>query len=686
MYYPDDDTLVIERKDVIRTTTNEDDSDTSSQTSSSRRYKGYCSGRLNPDLLLCKIFYFTFYGSYGSLYPLIAVYFKQLGLSPSQSGVLVGIRPFVEFCAAPMWGAVADTWRKAKAILLFSLLSWLVFTEAVAFVQPAPSTCVVINSTVHRNATLVVIGDSKSTGKEGSISNVEITKINVDHGGKAAVPGDGNEEQVRRDANDTASKIIVVPKPNTEVTISNTTTVNKASKEQRSVTVIKYTAEDRRLTFICLLLLMILGEFFSSPTITLADSATLGYLGHQRMEMYGRQRMFGSLAWGIFMFVEGFILDRTKTTKVECDGQVTMEEVNYLICFGTYAVMITCAFFVATQFQYKYRSLHEVITVGQSKYTTDKLQHVHGKGASEVIELENVKKTVGKFQRSSDEMSSGGDHNQDEDEPRYWEVLSLYASVRYGTVLYVVWFAGFGFGFLFTFLYWHLKDLGGPPTLFGVASIINHLSEVTGYFFSGWFIRKLGHIPVLCLGLSCFAVRFITVSYLVNPWGVLAVETLQGVTHALVWAASTSFIGSATSQKNRSSAQGILQGVYHGLGRGCGAIFGGVIISAYGSTVTFRSIGVTYVVVILIFAFIQYMESDTDDKKEDEDLNYVNDEEDDPEDIEDTPLLSQDEGTKAEKSDVTTAIDDDQNVNDDDGGEVRGDDIIENDQTPSPKE
>ena len=59
-------------------------------------------------------------------------------------------------------------------------------------------------------------------------------------------------------------------------------------------------------------------------------------------------------------------------------------------------------------------------------------------------------------------------------------------------------------------------------------------------------------------------------------------SNLPGVTHALVWAASTSFIGSATSQKNRSSAQGILQGVYHGLGRGSGTIFGGMIISAYG--------------------------------------------------------------------------------------------------------
>ncbi|XP_038079045.1 major facilitator superfamily domain-containing protein 6-like [Patiria miniata] len=698
MYYPDDDTLVVERKDVVGTT-DDDDSDTSSQTSSSRRYKGYCSGRLNPDLLLCKIFYFTFYGSYGCLYPLIAVYFKQLGLSASQSGVLVGVRPFVEFCAAPMWGAVADTWRKAKFILLFSLLSWLVFTEAVVFIQPAESKCVVLNSTVNANATLVIINALEDKEKEGGEPEVKITKVNVHD--KKGVPSvkvssnktkseDGAKKRVRRAVNDTSGSsktIIVVPKPNIEVTISNRTESKSPSNRPGNVTVIKYRPEDTRLIFIFLLLLMILGEFFSSPTITLADSATLGYLGHQRMELYGRQRMFGSLSWGIFMFVEGFILDRTKTTTVECDGQVTREEENYLVCFGTYAVLIICAFFVATQFQFKYRSLSEVLSGRKS----DQLRQVRGKGSSEVIELENVKKTREKFKDNYDKMSSAGDSTitDDEEEPRYLEVLGLYANIRYGTVLYVVWFAGFGFGFFFTFLYWHLKDLGGPPTLFGVASIINHLSEVTGYFFSGWFLQKFGHIPVLCLGLMCYAIRFIVVSYLVNPWWVLAVETLQGVTHALVWAASTSFIGSATSQKNRSSAQGILQGVYHGLGRGCGAIFGGVIISAYGSTIAFRAIGVTFVVVTLIFAIIQYMESDTNDKKEDEkEQNYVQDDEDDPEDVEETQLLSQDESAisrQPEESDVSPVVNGEGDINGDVDGDLT-DDVIDTKEAADPEE
>lgn len=46
--------------------------------------------------------------------------------------------------------------------------------------------------------------------------------------------------------------------------------------------------------FFILLLLVIVGEFFSAPAITFADSVTLSFLGEDTQN-YGRQRMFGSL-------------------------------------------------------------------------------------------------------------------------------------------------------------------------------------------------------------------------------------------------------------------------------------------------------------------------------------------------------------------------------------------------------
>lgn len=102
---------------------------------------------VNRDLLFCKLFYFFFFGAFGSLFPLLAIYFKQLGMNASQSGLLIGFRPFIEFLSAPFWGSLADKWRRGKEMLLFSVLCWIVFTLAIAFVQPPAHKCLTVNET-----------------------------------------------------------------------------------------------------------------------------------------------------------------------------------------------------------------------------------------------------------------------------------------------------------------------------------------------------------------------------------------------------------------------------------------------------------------------------------------------------------------------------------------------------------
>lgn len=57
-----------------------------------------------------------------------------------------------------------------------------------------------------------------------------------------------------------------------------------------------------------------------------------------------------------------------------------------------------------------------------------------------------------------------------------------------------------------------------------------------------------------------------------------------GITHAAVWAACCSYIAHNTPQQLRSSAQGVLQGIHHGLGRGCGAVIGGWFVTYFGKS------------------------------------------------------------------------------------------------------
>ena len=65
-------------------------------------------GNASQDLLIAKIFYFFFFSAFGSLFPLMGVYFKQLGMNPLQCGILSGLRPIVEYLAVPFWVGFAE--------------------------------------------------------------------------------------------------------------------------------------------------------------------------------------------------------------------------------------------------------------------------------------------------------------------------------------------------------------------------------------------------------------------------------------------------------------------------------------------------------------------------------------------------------------------------------------------------
>jgi len=190
--------------------------------------------------------------------------------------------------------------------------------------------------------------------------------------------------------------------------------------------------------------------------------------------------------------------------------------------------------------------------------------------------------------------------------PEWMTVLTHFKDLKTASFLFVAWFMGFGIGLIFTFLFWHLQDYGGTPTLFGVASVINHVSEIFAYFFSFRLITQIGHVKVLCLGLIGNVLRFLYISYLTNPWMVLPFELMQGITHAAVWAASCSYIAHNTPKHLRASAQGVLQGIHHGLGRGCGAIIGGMFVTYYGTTTTFRWYGIACLFVLGFFIFVNF--------------------------------------------------------------------------------
>ena len=102
----------------------------------SEQHQQDCCPEVNRQLLVYKLFYLIFFGAVGALFPYLAVFYKQLWLSPHQVGVLIGLRPFIQMCASPLWGVLADTYNVGKWILLMSIGAWLASNYSISLVKP----------------------------------------------------------------------------------------------------------------------------------------------------------------------------------------------------------------------------------------------------------------------------------------------------------------------------------------------------------------------------------------------------------------------------------------------------------------------------------------------------------------------------------------------------------------------
>ena len=95
-----------------------------------------CFPTLNRRLIIYKSFYFFFFSAIGSLFPYLAVFYKQLWLSAQETGILIGIRPLIQLFGTPMWGVIADTYKKSRLIFIVSLIAWLVSNYSLSLVSP----------------------------------------------------------------------------------------------------------------------------------------------------------------------------------------------------------------------------------------------------------------------------------------------------------------------------------------------------------------------------------------------------------------------------------------------------------------------------------------------------------------------------------------------------------------------
>ena len=214
------------------------------------------------------------------------------------------IRPFVEFVSAPFWSVVSTRFRQAKNILLMAILSWIIFTVAIGLIKPPPHSCWREMNSTHQiieriggyststspmtSSQIQLIIKTSSFNQSKSLNNttqrttttttLRRRKTTIKTTTLKYIEEEDDIESAEED-NSINEQIPLTTINFSPISKSPKTMGNPLSIKHTNLSLVKplaspilYEEKDVRNVFMVFLLLIIVGEFFSAPAITLAVS------------------------------------------------------------------------------------------------------------------------------------------------------------------------------------------------------------------------------------------------------------------------------------------------------------------------------------------------------------------------------------------------------------------------------
>lgn len=136
------------------------------------------------------------------------------------------------------------------------------------------------------------------------------------------------------------------------------------------------------------------------------------------------------------------------------------------------------------------------------------------------------------------------------------------------------------------FLTVYMREIGASPNVTGTAIGIQALSELPFYFIAAWLLRRMAPGKVLIIAIFGTSLRLLLYYLNSNPYAVIGIETLNGVTWTLLWLACVEFVNAQVPAQWRTTGQSLLWAMYFG----AGAVLGNIGIGALYESIPMQQI------------------------------------------------------------------------------------------------
>ncbi|XP_006824404.1 major facilitator superfamily domain-containing protein 6-like [Saccoglossus kowalevskii] len=574
---------------------------------------------VNKTFLPVKALYFFYLSGKASLAPYLPIFFKQLGLTTLQVGIIFGLEPFIGFAFKPIWSFISDKLSKHKLFLIVGMLAMGIFTFTCRFVPSyqhySNETYKSANYSMCNNMTEVPVQQTQHLDQDIEWMAVNILCNNnnccdsqnirhipdgypYNHPGvlleciKLSIFWNSStceqlcsdiSEQSNTSDHDCTNRFTVQPYSSVPLNITAATSYcpdkcnltkngnsvvcncpkidfNKlrSTKESSSVPnttryenssslcnvteLQEFSIGNNSLTFWLCLLLIQLASAFGCLVHPIIDMTVYELLGDKRGN-YGKQRMWGAVGFGSFAVISGLLMDAFSNDFTSASNK------NYDPAFILFITLVIMSSIITTCLNMPSLVSSQSLLVNTS-------------------------------------------------------LLLRQADIVAFLIIVVVF--GMCFGTIMTYLFWFLQELGASQTLMGITLLITCISEAPFLFYSGNMIKYLGHKGVFYIVLLSYIVRFVGYSFITSAWYVLPLELLHGITFGAMFAAVTSYASIISPPGMAATVQSLVQACNMGLGKGLGAIFGGVMYNAYGGRILFRCCAGLCFITALLYWIVQF--------------------------------------------------------------------------------
>jgi MFS transporter, PPP family, 3-phenylpropionic acid transporter len=179
---------------------------------------------------------------------------------------------------------------------------------------------------------------------------------------------------------------------------------------------------------------------------------------------------------------------------------------------------------------------------------------------------------------------------------------TLFTNRPWMLFLAMVFIAGIGMAAINNYLFVYMQGLGASKPLMGFALTMSTLSEIPALFFSDRLLRCFGVRGMLVIAMATIGLRLVFYSLTAQPWVVLLIQLLHGLTFAAIYTAGVYYADLVAPPGMQASAQGIFNGTMWGFGAAAGGLLGGLLLDRFSPGGMYGLIG--GLVLAGLFAFL----------------------------------------------------------------------------------